>query len=75
MSTLQELKSAAVLLPESDRQELAQFILNSLDQEMTEQVRREWITLAIARLDEIRMGLVVGIPADEVLAKMPGGRS
>jgi hypothetical protein len=73
MTNLQELKSEAAKLPESDRQELAEFILSSLEQELIPDVHHEWVEVAQVRLAEIRSGQVAGIPAAEVMAKLPGG--
>ncbi len=68
--TLQELKDAASSLPTSERAELAQFLLRSLDEPNEQEVRAEWLALAEQRMAEVRAGKVVGVPAEEVLKKL-----
>jgi hypothetical protein len=64
--SLQDLKNAAVSLPGAQRVELAEFLLSSLDEKMTPEVRGEWIALAESRMSEIKPGRVKGVSADEV---------
>jgi putative addiction module component (TIGR02574 family) len=66
MPTLQELKDASVGLPAPQRAELAQFLLESLDVQEVGWTEA-WQAELAQRLQEIRSGKVVGIPADEVL--------
>jgi putative addiction module component (TIGR02574 family) len=75
--TLDELKSAALQLPRNDRAELAQFVLDSLDDQDEIAVRADWLALAARRMDEVRAGIVVGIPAEQVLSELRsmGGRN
>jgi len=72
--SLQELKSAASGLPESDRAELARFLIRSLDDGDDDGAAAEWLVVAEARMAEVRAGSVVGVPAAEVLRGLPGGR-
>jgi putative addiction module component (TIGR02574 family) len=65
--SLQELKHASSNLPAEERAELAQFLLNSLEEQDEAGVRVEWLALAEKRMAEVRAGKVVGIPAEEVL--------
>jgi putative addiction module component (TIGR02574 family) len=73
-STLQELKDAATALPVSERAELVQFLLRSLDDQEDEGVRAQWLALAEERMAEVRAGKVIGVPAEEVLKKLLGPR-
>jgi putative addiction module component (TIGR02574 family) len=72
--TLQELKNGAAALPASERAELVQFLLRSLDEPDEGQVRAEWLTLARQRVAEVRAGQVVGVPAEELLKTLLGPR-
>lgn len=72
--TLQELKDATAGLPAGERAELAQFLLNSLDDQDEEGVRVEWLALAGRRMADVRAGKVVGVPAEEVLKNLLGSR-
>lgn len=65
--TLQEVKNGAAGLPASERAELVQFLLRSLDEPDESQVRDEWLALAEERMSEARAGRIAGVPADEVL--------
>lgn len=67
ITTLQELKEAVAGLPVDERAELAQFILHSLDDQPEETVRAEWLVLAAERMKQVRVGQVVGVPAEQVL--------
>jgi len=66
-SPLQDLKEAASGLPESERVELAQFLLGTLDDQHKENAQAEWLALAERRMTDVRAGRVVGIPAEEVV--------
>jgi putative addiction module component (TIGR02574 family) len=66
-STLQELKNVTAGRSASERAELVQFLLRSLDEPDENQVRARWLALAEQRMAEVRAGQVVGVPAEEVL--------
>ncbi len=72
--TLKELKETVSGLPVSERAELAQFILRSLDDPDEQKVRAEWLALAEQRMAEVRPGNVVGVPAEQVLENLLGPR-
>jgi putative addiction module component (TIGR02574 family) len=74
ISTLQDLKTAAASLPVTDRAELAEFLLRSLDDGQDADARTEWLALAERRMADVKAGKIVGIPADEVLRSLPGSR-
>ena len=64
--SLEQLKATLSSLPVTERAELAQYLLRSLDPE-DEGAKAEWLALAEQRMDEVRAGQVVGVPAEEVL--------
>jgi hypothetical protein len=72
--TLQELKTASSGLADGERAELAEFLLDTLEEQDEEGRRAEWLALAAKRMAEVRSGKVVGIPADEVLKSLLGPR-
>jgi putative addiction module component (TIGR02574 family) len=69
--SLEELKVTLCGLPLTQRAELAQYLLRSLDSE-EEGAKAEWLALAEQRMAAVRAGRVVGIPAEEVLKSLPG---
>ena len=76
-STLQDLKTASATLPAPQRAELAQFLLEQPDvlAHFLAQPREEgwadaWQEELARRLDDIRSGKVVGIPAGEVVGRL-----
>jgi len=68
-STLQELKDASVGLPAPQRAELAHFLLRSLEPE-EDGWAEAWQEELARRLQDIRTGQVVGVPAEEVLTRL-----
>jgi putative addiction module component (TIGR02574 family) len=67
--TLSELKTASSNLPAPQRAELAEFLLQSLGSEDAGWAEAWQVELS-HRLREIRSGQVVGVPAEEVLARL-----
>jgi putative addiction module component (TIGR02574 family) len=70
--SLQELKNNAAALPASERAELVQFLLRTLDEPDESQARAEWLAVAEQRMAEVRAGQVAGVPAEEVLKTLLG---
>jgi putative addiction module component (TIGR02574 family) len=68
-ATLDELKSTLSGLPASERAELAHFLLHTLETP-DEGAGAEWLALAEKRMDDVRAGRVVGIPAEQVLQSL-----
>jgi putative addiction module component (TIGR02574 family) len=67
--TLEQLKEAAAALPDGERAELAEFLLESLgpeDNGSEEDFDRE----LGRRMEEMRSGKAKGIPGEEVLARL-----
>jgi putative addiction module component (TIGR02574 family) len=67
--TLQDLKDASSGLPAAERAELAHFLLRSLAPEESGW-GEAWREELGRRLQEIRAGQVVGVPAEEVLSRL-----
>jgi putative addiction module component (TIGR02574 family) len=65
-----ELESQALKLSRRERARLAQRLISSLDQEVAADTERLWLAEAERRLDELKSGKVVGIPAAKVLRKV-----
>jgi putative addiction module component (TIGR02574 family) len=71
--SLDELKVTLSGLPATQRAELAQYLLRSLEPD-DEGAKAEWLAVAEQRMAEVRAGKVVGIPAEEVLKSLSGAR-
>jgi putative addiction module component (TIGR02574 family) len=69
--TIAELKVAIAGLPVSERAELAQYLLHTLEPADPD-VGAEWLALAERRMADVRAGKVVGIPAAQVMADLSG---
>jgi putative addiction module component (TIGR02574 family) len=68
-ATLDELKATASALPLTERAELAHFLLHTLEAP-DEGAADEWLALAERRMDDVRAGRVVGIPAEQVMQSL-----
>jgi len=66
--TLSQVVQDAAELPASDRLKLARLMLDLTDLETAspDQVQREWDEEIQRRLEELRAGLVTGVPLEEV---------
>lgn len=67
--SLEELKVTLSGLPLSDRAELASYLLHTLEA-ADEGATGEWLVLAERRMEDVRAGRVVGIPAEQVLESL-----
>ncbi len=67
MSELEELTARAVALPARGRAELAEILIQSLEEEDSETLKTAWLVEIHRRDREIRAGASVTRPADEVL--------
>lgn len=67
--TVEQWKSQLVALPPEEREELAHFLLSSLDDEDKE-IEAAWEAEATRRVADIRAGRVVGRPVEELLDKL-----
>ena len=67
MSELEELAVRAVALPATSRAELAEILIQSLDEDDGEAIKVAWLMEIRRRDQEIRAGTTVVRPADEVL--------
>ena len=67
--TILELKATLSALPLSERAELAQYLLHTLEPADPE-AGAEWLALAERRMADVRAGKVVGIPAAQVMENL-----
>lgn len=70
--SLPEIEKDALRLPAEDRARLALRLLSSLEKttESPEETEKLWIAEAERRFQELRDGVVQGIPAKEVFAEL-----
>jgi len=75
--SLAEIENNALRLPPEDRARLAVRLLASLEEtaESAEEIERLWIAEAERRFQELRGGVVQGIPARQVFAELRAKRS
>jgi putative addiction module component (TIGR02574 family) len=75
--SLPEIEKDALGLPPEDRARLAVRLLSSLEglTESPEEIEKLWIKEAERRFQELRDGVVQGIPAGEVFAELRNKRS
>ena len=66
---LEELKSTVSGLSVSERAELAQYLLRTLEAP-DEGAAAEWLALAERRMDDVRASRVVGIPVEQVMESL-----
>lgn len=67
MSKFEEVTSKAMTLPPENRAELAELLIQSLDEKEDEDVRSAWLSEIRRRDQEIRSGASVTKPAEQVL--------
>jgi len=68
--TFQKLQTEALNLPEDSRAELAENLLESLDDRMNPEIQEAWLEEAERRRQEILCGAVETIPAETVFASL-----
>jgi putative addiction module component (TIGR02574 family) len=68
--TIERIKQELVALPATDRAYLANFLIDSLDPEDDATLDPTWEAELKHRLQEVKSGLAVGAPADEVFARL-----
>ncbi len=75
--SLPEIEKDALKLSAEDRARLAVRLLSSLEEttESSEEIEKLWIAEADRRFQELRDGVVMGIPAREVFAELRKKRS
>ena len=69
MSKFEEVTSKAMALPLKNRAELAELLIQSLDEKEDEEVRSAWLAEIHRRNQEIRSGTPVTKPAEQVLSE------
>ena len=67
MSELEELTTRAMALPVESRAELAELLIQSLDEQDLREIKSAWLAEIQRRDQEIRAGVAVTRPADQVL--------
>ena len=65
-----DLRDQLSRLPDEDRVELAEFLLDSLAPSYEERVAAEWEAEFKRREEDILTGRTVGIPAEQVMAEL-----
>lgn len=75
--SLPEIEKDALRLSSEDRARLAVRLLSSLEEtaESPEEIETLWIAEAERRFQELRDGVVQGIPAEDVFAELRNKRS
>ncbi|CAN5504659.1 hypothetical protein BH11PLA2_BH11PLA2_03880 [soil metagenome] len=68
--TLTQLKDAADHLPNDEREELTNYLVENKPGVMADDIKAEWSAVAHRRLEEMLSGKVQGIPGDEVMREM-----
>ncbi len=67
MSEFEELITKAMVLPAKHRAELAELLIQSLEEQDTQEIKSAWLAEIQRRDQEIRAGAAVTKPADQVL--------
>ena len=67
MTEFKEVSAKAMSLPTESRAELAEILIQSLDEKENEEVKFAWLAEIRRRDQEIRAGASVTKPADQVL--------
>jgi putative addiction module component (TIGR02574 family) len=67
MSEFEELTTKAMALPAEHRAELAELLIQSLEEQDAEEIKSAWLAEIQRRDQEIRAGAAVTKPADQVL--------
>ena len=70
--TIEQLKATLSKLPPAEKAELAEYLLDSLEDEGA---ATKWLELAHLRMSEVRAGGVVGVPAEQLLEELRGAKS
>jgi putative addiction module component (TIGR02574 family) len=67
MSEFEELTTKAMALPAEHRAELAELLIQSLEEQDAQEIKSAWLAEIQRRDQEIRAGAAVTKPADQVL--------
>ena len=67
MSEFEELTTKAMALPAEHRAELAELLIQSLEEQDAREIKSAWLAEIRRRDQEIRAGVAVTRPADQVL--------
>lgn len=69
-TVVQDLKTQLAELPRADREEVLQYLISSLDQEVDPDAGAAWDAVLKRREQEILSDSFVGIPAETVFARL-----
>ncbi|WP_035610252.1 addiction module protein [Haloferula sp. BvORR071] len=69
-ATAERIRSEAFSLSSEERAELAHFLIRSLDPASDSESQAEWDAELERRGEEIRQGVAVGIPAEQVFDEL-----
>ncbi len=69
-NTLERLKAECEALTSQERMDLVLFLLTALEPDADEGVDAAWEAEVARRVEEIRSGRAVGIPADQLFADL-----
>jgi putative addiction module component (TIGR02574 family) len=69
-SVAERLKRELAALPVDDRAELAAYLIRTLDSRTDPDAEAAWDVELQRRVEEIRSGVAVGEPADDVFARL-----
>lgn len=69
MTEFEDIRMKAMSLPPRERAELAELLIQSLDEPQDEAVKSAWLDEIHRRDQEIRSGANVTVPADQVVAE------
>jgi putative addiction module component (TIGR02574 family) len=67
---MQELRSRLKQLDRTERADLARYLIDSLGPNAEEEIAGAWERELDRRLEELKEGPAVGVPAEEVLARV-----
>ncbi len=70
IANTEQIAAAALALPEDDRLELADRLIESLDGPPDDDVERAWTDEIARRLEEVRSGKAVTVPWEEVRKRL-----
>ncbi len=70
IANTEQIVAAALALPEDDRLELVDRLIESLDGPPDDDVERAWADEIARRLEEVRSGKVVTVPWEEVRKRL-----
>ncbi|MEC4813653.1 MAG: addiction module protein [Scytonema sp. PMC 1069.18] len=68
--TAEQLKLELSQLSAQERAEIAHFLIQSLDEDVDNDVESAWDTVLTKRLEEIHRGIAIGEPSNQVFSEL-----